>query len=102
VSQLLRAGENEVMFSQHASRLMIKDKGKSKNDSTLTPLKEVEGLYELRVTPLYLGDKRLGSLPRLIVTRADDTNLWEHERPTSAYEDMKAPTKLGVWYCRML
>jgi hypothetical protein len=41
-------------------------------------LHEQDGLYELRVSPLYLDDERLGTLPCFHLTLEDDSNkLWE-------------------------
>jgi hypothetical protein len=101
VSQLLRAGENEVVFSQDASRIVIQGKARNQQPASLV-LNEVEGLYEVKVTPLYPGDEKYAKLPRLTVTRKDDPGLWTGEKPLVDSEGRKAPSKLGVWYCRML
>ena len=101
VSQLLRAGENEVVFSQDASRIVIQGEARNQQPASLV-LNEVEGLYEVKVTPLYPGDEKYAKLPRLTVTRKDDPGLWTGEKPLVDSEGRKAPSKLGVWYCRML
>jgi hypothetical protein len=99
VSQLLRAGRNEVCFSQDASRVVIKG---NEGTSTSIDLKDNDGLYEIQVSPLCMGDNRKAHLPRLVVTPDNDVRLWARESQTPAYEGMRSPTKLGVWYCRML
>ena len=99
VSQLLRDGQNEVVFSKDASRLVIKG---SAGSSTSIDLKENEGLYELRVSPLCIGDDRKVLLPRLVATQDDDLRLWAVDPQAPEYVGMRSPTKLGVWYCRML
>ncbi len=88
---MLRAGSNAVVFSKQESKLVIQGK-----------VRENDGLYELKMAPLYLGDERTHQLPRLIVTKDDDLNLWERNDEHIGLSPTKAPTKLGVWYCRML
>ena len=99
VSQLLRDGQNEVVFSKDASRVVIKG---SAGPSTSIDLKENEGLYELHVSPLCIGDDRKVLLPRLVATQDDDLRLWAVDPQAPEYVGMRSPTKLGVWHCRML
>ena len=101
VSQMLRAGSNAVVFSQKESKLVVQGKARGNDVETPIMLKENDGLYELTVTPLYLGDERTHRLPRLTVTRDDDLQLWE-KKDESVGLTVKSPTKLGVWHCRML
>ena len=65
-------------------------------------LKENEGLYELKVSPLYVDDDRIGMLPSVDLTLDDDPRLWKTNEDRHCRSDMKAPTKLGVWHCKVL
>jgi hypothetical protein len=94
VSQILRTGENEIIFSQHGSRIM--------NDRQPIPLQEKEGLYELKLWPAYVDDSCRESLPQIIITLAEDGKLWDEERPNPAYVGMRAPSKLGIWQREVL
>ena len=62
VSQVLRTGKSEVIFSQSDARIKVKDK--------CVLLKEHEGLYELQVYPLS-GDHQLEA-PIIDITAEDD------------------------------
>ena len=107
VSQMLRTGRNEVVFSQDHSRLCV---GRGDGNAVTIPLNQKDGLYELKVTPVYLGEERLyGNLPCVDITMDDDPRLWDEEKPRTGYSKepmeyagMRAPSKLGVWHCRML
>ena len=89
------------MFSQQESKVVIQGKARGHNTEAPIMLEEKDGLYELAITPLYLGDVRSHQLPRLVATKEDDLQLWEQNREPVRLT-AKAPTKLGVWYCRML
>ena len=92
VSQLLRTGQSEVVFSQLDARIKVGDK--------CVPLEENEGLYELRAYPL--SDDRQVEIPHVNLTMEDDPRLWEQDDTPQIYSGMKAPTKLGIWRCQML
>jgi hypothetical protein len=79
VSQMLRAGSNAVVFGKQESRLVIQGKVRDHDGETPIMLRENDGLYELKVAPLYLGDERTHQAPRLIVTKDDDLNLYKKE-----------------------
>ncbi len=87
---------NEVVFSQDSSRISTGP------DQVQILLKEQEGLYALKVAPLYLGDDRIGKLPRIEITLDNDLHLWDKCGENRTYAGLKAPTKLGVWHCQML
>jgi hypothetical protein len=93
VSQLLRIGESEVVFSQHDSRIMMHKRP--------IYLQEKEGLYELPMRPVYFDDPLREEVPYIAITLADDTKLWDEGGPTSAYIGMRSPSKLGIWKRRM-
>jgi hypothetical protein len=65
VSQLLRAWESEVVFSQHESRIVVDQE---------TYLQEKEGLYERTMRPVYFDDQLRGEVPYIALTLADDSN----------------------------
>ena len=65
-------------------------------------LQENEGLYELKVLPLYVEDERIGMIPSVDLTLEDDPRLWKTKEDWDGRSDMKAPTKLGVWHCKIL
>ncbi len=94
VSQLLRTGESEVVFTQQGSRITV---GKRH-----IYLQEKEGLYELIVRPVYFDDRLRGDISSIALTLADDSKLWDEGGLTSAYVGMKASSKLGIWKRRML
>jgi hypothetical protein len=102
VSQMLRGGQNKVVFSQHESQILLQED--ITTSITSIPLREVEGLYEIQLAPLHLGDDRLRTLPRLHLTMEVDPRLWEKDvsRVESAYAGMKSPTRLGSWHCELL
>jgi hypothetical protein len=102
VSQMLRSGGNEVLFSQGNSKIRVRATDPGPEQEIQIPLGENEGLYEIQVTPLYLGDERIGVLPSFEVTLRDDVHLWNQEGATKACAGMRAPSKLGVWHSRML
>jgi hypothetical protein len=87
VSQLLRTGQSEVVFSQLDARIKVGDKCVS--------LEENEGLYELRAYPL--SDDRQVEIPHVNLTMEDDPRLWEQDDSPQVYSGMKDPTKLGIW-----
>ena len=101
VSQVLRTKMNEIIFSSDNSRLEIQD-GNEIGAKQIFGLKESEGLYEMTVSPLYVDDLRLGILPCVDVTADDDPMLWREKELTKGRSDMKAPTKLGIWHCKVL
>jgi hypothetical protein len=92
VSQVLRTGQSEVVFSQNEARIRVREK------SLL--LNEHEGLYEIKVYPLS-GDHHL-DMPSIDITMENDPKLWDQDDSNKGYSHMKAPTKLGVWRCQML
>ncbi len=65
-------------------------------------LHENDGLYELVLSPLYLDDPRMGSLPCVELTMDDDQHLWNDGAKSIESMNRKAPTKLGVWHSKVL
>ena len=71
----MRNGRNKVLFSQESSRIQVqKEEGE-----TWIALFEKDGLYEVKVTPLYLGDERIKTLPYLDITLDQDRVDWHGE-----------------------
>jgi hypothetical protein len=85
---MLRTGHNEVVFSQDHPRLCV---GGRKNKAVTIPLSERDGLYELRVTPLYLGEERqFGTLSCFEITMENDPRLWDTETSRMGYSTESA------------
>ena len=101
VSQVLRARTNSVTFCAGNSRLEIGNENKE-GVNTIFNLKEHEGLYELEVSPLCVDDDRVKLMPCWDLTLENDPHLWDKDRGGQNQLNMKAPTKLGSWYCRAL
>jgi hypothetical protein len=97
VSQMLRTRQNEVTFSAEESRIKLT----KEHVSTVIGLNENEGLYELEVSPLYADDDRKNTLPSWDLTLEEDPLLWQESAKKQEGTGMKAPTKLGVWYCKV-
>jgi hypothetical protein len=94
VSQVLRTGQSEVVFSQTDARIRIREK--------CFPLKEHEGLYyEIKIYPLFIEEQQF-DIPHINITMEDGPKLWEHDEVKQGYSGMKAPTKLGLWRCQKL
>jgi hypothetical protein len=102
VSQVLRTRKNAIIFSADESRLEIDGSNEESATKTTFGLIENDGLYEIVVSPLYLGDPRMDSLPCVDLTLDDDPRLWRVDGKHNGVSAMKAPTKLGVWYCKVL
>ncbi len=98
VSQMLQNGRNKMVFSQGKSQVQAQNG----EGEAWMPLLEKEGLYELRVAPLYLDDERIKTLPYLDITLDHDPKLWEGSDEKQAFIGMRSPTKLGHWHCKML
>ena len=75
VSQMLRTRKSAVIFSADESRLELQ--GLTDDCITNLILQENEGLYELKVFPLYLDDDRHGKLPCFHLTLDVDAKLWD-------------------------
>jgi hypothetical protein len=72
VSQLLRQTRNSVVFRSNASHLEIGDVMPTRFD-----LHENDGLYEMKLSPLYMDDLRGTSVQRFEITLEHDSKLWE-------------------------
>ena len=99
VSQTLRTKRNDITFSADGSRLQIMGSAREKTSFDLI---ENDGLYELGMVPLYFDDPRLDSLPCVELTLQDDPRLWDNSIKQKGLMAMRAPTKLGVWHCKVL
>ena len=97
VSQMLRTRTNAITFSNDDSRLEVNDGTKQ-----IFNFNENEGLYELSFLPLYPDDDRLGRLQCVDFTLEDDPRLWQKDEKIQDSTKMRAPTKLGVWHCKVL
>ncbi len=100
VSQTLRTRHNEITFSADGSRVRVLGSVDRKDISF--DLKENDGLYELEVSPLHLDDPRLGNLPRVDMTLDNDPRLLDGKARSNNLVNRKAPTRLGVWHCKVL
>jgi len=101
VSQALRSHNNEITFSAASSRVSVPGLRGDLQQRIDFGLVENDGLYEWDMTPLYLDDPRVSSLPHLDLTMADDPGLWKESNRSQACIN-KAPTKLGIWHCKVL
>jgi hypothetical protein len=99
---MLRARTNSVTFSADDSRLEMGNNDNDEKVTTIFKLREHEGLYELEVSPLCVDDERMRSTVCLDLTLENDPHLWDKDRGKQECVNMKAPTKLGTWYCRAL
>ncbi len=99
VSQILRQPRNSVVFRWNASHLEIQV---SDEMTTRFDLHESEGLYEMKLSPLYMDDWRMKSAERFEITLEHDSKLWGTDGGTQTLVDMKSPTKLGKWHSKML
>ena len=95
VSQLLREPLNAVVFRSGDSYLEIQG-------TTKFELRENEGLYEMRVAPLYHDDVRTKLPSRIQLTLENDVRLWGKNEDVLAPMEMRSPTKLGKWRSKML
>ena len=102
VSQMLRLKTNEVTFTADASRIEMRECRGMKSDSMTLGLREDDGLYELDVSPLYCDDERVGTLPCWNLTLEDDPHLWKENGKKRDCAIAKAPSRLGVWHCKVL
>jgi hypothetical protein len=100
VSQTLRTRRNTITFSADKSKVQVMGSGNAKDVSLA--LEENDGLYELSLSPLYMDDSRLDSLPSLDLTLDNDPTLWNKGKQSSVPGNMKSPTKLGIWHCKVL
>ena len=100
VSQILRAPLNGVVFRSGSSNLEIQGQGK---DGIITfDLNEHDGLYEMKLFPLYPDDERLKPLVPIHVTLENDSQLWGQASEIPLSAERKSPTKLGIWHSKML
>ncbi len=90
MSQTLRTRRNEVAFSAEGSRVRVK--GSEGQEDVNFALHENDGLYEFVMSPLYLDDPRLGSLPCVELTLDDDQRLWNDGEKSIELVNRKAPT----------
>jgi hypothetical protein len=102
VSQALRSHQNEITFSAASSRVSVPVCHGDSQQRIDFGLIESDGLYEWSMSPAYLGDTRLRSLPYVNLTLSDDPGLWKESNRSQASIGMKAPTKLGIWHCKVL
>jgi hypothetical protein len=68
VSQMLQSGNISVLFKENKASIEVVQGGISTN----LPLKAIDGLYELRVRPISLSDRRIHHLKRYDLTCDDD------------------------------
>jgi hypothetical protein len=100
VSQIFRESLNGVVFRSVSSNLEIQDDGK--RGTINFELQENDGLYEMRLLPLYPDDERMTTLVTINVTLKNDPSLWGQAFEISANTAMRSPTKLGRWHSKML
>ena len=101
VSQTLRTRRNEITFSADGSRVAVAGSGDVRDNINFA-LNENDGLYELEVVPLYINDPRMDALPVVEFTLQDDPRLWDNSGKQNQTTDKKAPTRLGIWHCKVL
>ena len=100
VSQILRAPLNGVVFRSGSSNLEIQ--GQGKGGIITFDLNEHDGLYEMKLFPLYPDDGRLKTLVPIHVTLENDSQLWGQASEIPLSAERKSPTKLGRWHSKML
>ena len=98
VSQILRDPANAVAFRSNASQLEIRQQD---GIPALFDLQENDGLYEMRLAPLYRDDCRVQERS-IDLTLRDDPRLWGQEGDALEPVPLKSPTKLGRWHSKML
>ena len=98
VSQMLRNKQNSLTFRQGSSGLKIHQR----KDTMTIPLKEVDGLYEIRGCPMGVEDDRLGSLTTYELTLDQDPTLYQDDNDYAHTMVMKSPSKLGRWKRKVL
>ena len=96
VSQLLRDSANAIVFRSDASYLECQRSNESA--PIRFGLQENEGLYDLKLRPVYWDDRRIMT-NYLNLTLEDDNKLWGTEDNITT---MKPSTKLGQWHSKML
>jgi hypothetical protein len=102
VSQTLRTKRNDITFRANGSMLQVME-SEDVREKTSFALRENDGLYELEVSPLFIDDPRLDSLPSVELTLQDeDPRLWDNSGKSNGFMTQKAPTRLGVWHCKVL
>ena len=99
VSQILRQQLNAVVFRSNVSYLETQA---SEETVTRFELLESDGLYEMKLSPLYMDDQRLNSATNFEITLEHDSRLWGTDGANQTQVDMKSPTKLGKWHSKML
>ncbi len=97
VSQIIRQPLNSVVFRSNASHLEIQV---SEEMTTRFELRENEGLYEMKLSPLYMDDWRMNSAKHFEITLEHDSKLWGTDGGIQTQIDMKSPTKLGKWHSK--
>lgn len=102
VSQMLRTRTNEVIFSSDDSRLELRTEVSGSKPGLVVGLQANDGLYEMEVSPLYADDERVRNLPHWNLTLDEDPHLWTDSGKQHGLSSMKAPTRLGVWHCKVL
>jgi hypothetical protein len=88
-----------VVFRSNASHLEIQV---PEEITTRFDLSENEGLYEMKLSPLYMDDWRMASAKQFEITLEQDSKLWGTDGGAQTQLDMKSPTKLGKWHSKML
>jgi hypothetical protein len=89
-----------VVFRSGFSNLEVQGDGTRKTVNFA--LDEVDGLYEMKLVPLYPDDARMRTLINIHVTLENDPKLWGQASELSALPETKSPNKLGRWHSKML
>ncbi len=99
VSLILRQPLNSVVFRSVSSHLETQS---SDETTSRFDLRENEGLYEMKLSPLYMDDWSRKSAKRVELTLENDPKLWGIDGGDQTHAEMKSPTKLGKWHSKML
>ncbi len=94
VSQILRQSLNGVVFRSGLSNLEIQ--GDDNRDTINFALEEIDGLYEMKLLPLYPDDERMTTLMAVHGTLESDPKLWGQDSELPALPETKSPTKLEM------
>ena len=102
VSQILRTRRSTISFGCDRSRIIVR----SQNDDSecVFPLRLDDGLYSLEAFPISQSDRRMRNCVSMDMTLETDPVLLTDikEATTQTGPTMKSPSRLGVWFVKVL
>jgi hypothetical protein len=108
VSQMMKIKQSAVSFSADIAAITLKHH--RRKQGIVLNLDPDDGLYAISVKPISSRDIRRDSILSFDLTRNEDVKNKSHNRklegyvakPMHHYASMKSPTKLGIWYTKVL